>query len=149
MREPTAGLLPGVRHPARVSRSLAALALAAALGGCATEGPAYGPPAEDVAATVEATNSLVFEPSVVRIHAGETVEWRNQSLFTHTVTLTRDKVAASDEARLPAGAQPFAATLPPGQIFRHTFEAPGTYGYVCDPHESFGMHGQIIVAPEE
>lgn len=128
--------------------ALAAVALLVGLWGCA-EGPAYGPPAKDVAVTVQATNDLSFEPAVVRIQPGETVEWRNTSLFTHTVTLTRDRAAASDDAQLPDGAQPFDGTLTSGQVFRHTFEVTGTYDYVCDPHEALGMHGRVVVAPTE
>ena len=32
-----------------------------------------------------------------------------------------------------------------GTQFTHTFEEPGTYRYRCEPHETIGMRGAIIV----
>ena len=81
------------------------------------------------------------------IHAGDSVEWRNTSLFTHTVTDEPDKASSAGDAALPEGAEPFRAELPPGQVYRHTFPVAGTYGYFCEPHERFGMTGKIIVLP--
>jgi plastocyanin len=28
-----------------------------------------------------------------------------------------------------------------------TFSTPGTYAYVCGPHEAAGMKGQVVVLP--
>ena len=116
------------------------------LGACGLGGPAYGP-GSDAAAVVNMTNSLAFQPDAVRIKAGETVEWRNRSLFTHTVT--DDPVRAKDagDAQLPVGAQSFSAQVGPGEVYRHIFAVPGTYRYFCMPHEGRGMHGQVIVEP--
>ena len=117
------------------------------LSACATSGPAYEPVSTDVAAIVSATNGLNFEPKVVRIRVGETVEWRNTSLFSHTVTDDPENAGGKRKAyaSLPAGAVPFDAKLPAGQVFRHTFTVPGTYRYFCKPHEAFDMRGEIIV----
>ncbi len=116
------------------------------LGACGLGGPAYGPDS-DAAAVVNMTNGLAFQPDAVRIKAGETVEWRNRSLFTHTVT--DDPLRARDpgDAELPDGAQSFSAQVGPGEIYRHIFTVPGAYHYFCMPHEGRGMHGQVIVAP--
>jgi len=116
------------------------------LGACGLGGPAYGPDS-DAAAVVNMTNGLAFQPDAVRIKAGETVEWRNRSLFTHTVT--DDPLRARDpgDAELPDGAQSFSAQVGPGEIYRHIFTVPGTYRYFCMPHEGWGMHGQVIVEP--
>jgi len=116
------------------------------LGACGLGGPAYGPDS-DAAAVVNMTNGLAFQPDAVRIKAGETVEWRNRSLFTHTVT--DDPLRARDpgDAELPDGAQSFSAQVGPGEVYRHIFTVPGTYRYFCMPHEGRDMHGQVIVEP--
>lgn len=33
--------------------------------------------------------------------------------------------------------------------FEHTFDEPGIYLYVCEPHKSMGMRGAVLVAPGE
>lgn len=33
-----------------------------------------------------------------------------------------------------------------GHTFTHSFDAPGIYYYLCEPHESLGMKGAIFVA---
>ena len=128
-------------------RWLLSLAVVAGLAGCTSTGPAYAPPLQDVAAVVTLTSTLAFEPGTVTIYQGDSVEWRNTSLFTHTVTDEPEKARTSADAAVPEGAMPFRAELPPGQVFRHTFSVAGTYGYFCEPHERFGMVGKIIVLP--
>jgi plastocyanin len=32
-----------------------------------------------------------------------------------------------------------------GETFEVTFEVPGTYRYVCLPHEDHGMRGTVVV----
>jgi plastocyanin len=49
---------------------------------------------------------------------------------------------------LPAGAAPFdSGSMQEGDIFRHTFTVPGTYTYLCVPHDRMGMVGRIVVMP--
>lgn len=36
-----------------------------------------------------------------------------------------------------------------GHTYAHTFIDPGVYKYVCEPHETMGMRGAIVVAPGE
>jgi len=116
------------------------------LGACGLGGPAYEP-VSDAAAGVDMTNTLAFQPDVVRIRAGETVEWRNRSFFTHTVTDDPARARDAADAQLPAGTEPFSAQVGPGEIYRHVFTIAGAYRYFCIPHESRGMHGQVIVEP--
>jgi plastocyanin len=104
-------------------------------------GPAYGRPSAGSAATVTATNNLNFEPRTLGVAVGDAVEWRNKSLFTHTVTLTADKGVGNEDMELPDDAEPFDAGLPQGQLFRHTFSVPGTYRYICEPHNFLGIVG--------
>lgn len=123
----------------------ATLAVAIAVAACAQTGPAYGPPTSNTAATVE-MSGFRFDPATVRVRPGETVEWRNKSYFTHTVTA--DPARFPEDVALPAGAMPFqSARIPSGEVFRHTFTTPGTYKYVCTPHVDLGMTGTVIVEP--
>ncbi len=123
---------------------LAALSGLAALGGCATAGEP-SPPPPGVAVVVSATTLLAFSPAVVQIKAGDTVEWRNASPFGHTVTADPALVKNPANVRLPKGARPFNGPLPAGGTYRHKFNRPGTYDYVCLPHEGAGMKGRVVV----
>ncbi len=79
-------------------------------GTCGLVGPAYGPPSGAVA-VVDMTNGLSFDAGTVTIRAGETVEWRNRSFFTHTVTGDPSRAKAPAHALLPKGAAPFSAQV--------------------------------------
>jgi plastocyanin len=112
--------------------------------GCASKAQYSGP--EPAATVVMHLHS--FEPSTVTVRAGQTVRWNNTSIIWHTVTA--DPAAAKDPAHvaLPAGAQPFdSGKVESGGNYWHTFSVPGTYRYICKPHESKGMLGTIVVEP--
>ena len=112
--------------------------------GCSSSKPYTGPePAEVVKMTFHS-----FDPDRVAIHAGDTVRWNNNALIWHTVTFDPAAAAEPTHVALPAGAQPFdSGKLEPGHNFWHTFTVPGTYHYICKPHESKGMAGTIVVQP--
>lgn len=131
---------------AKVMSRLLLAAVLPSLGACGLGGPAYGP-ASDAAAVVDMRDSLAFEPDAVRIKVGETVEWRNRSVYTHSVTDDPARAKDAVDAQLPEGAEPFSASVAPGQVYHHSFTVPGTYRYFCTAHEDWGMHGQVIVAP--
>jgi plastocyanin len=94
-----------------------------------------------------------FEPKTFRVQAGEPITFDNKSDESHTVTALEDE--------LPDGAEYFASgaftseddarkdlaggLIDPGESFEVTLDEPGTYQYVCLPHESSGMMGTIIV----
>ena len=97
--------------------------------------------------TVE-MQSHSFEPSTITIHAGDTVLWKNKSLLTHTVTADPDLASDRSHVALPAGAQKFdSGKIGMSGTYAHIFTVPGTYRYVCLPHESKGMLGQVEVKP--
>lgn len=128
-------------------RALALLALS--LTGCGLGGPAHSPPAANVAGVVDMGFSS-FTPASITVHAGDTVEWRNKSLITHSVTDDPYRAEASGDAALPAGAEAFdSGDIPAGQIFLRKFTTPGTYRYFCTHHESDGMIGTIVVTAAE
>lgn len=99
-------------------------------------------------AEVGMNNQLRFTPGTIRISAGETVTWRNTSDLPHTVTADPSRAMDPSNVSLPDGAETFdSGTLNPGDVFERTFTVPGTYRYVCLPHEAAGMVGTVIVEP--
>jgi plastocyanin/uncharacterized membrane protein len=97
--------------------------------------------------TVTMTGEDAFKPASISITAGTTVRWNNASNDVHTVT--NDPRAASnakDATTMPAGAQPFnSGRIKPGGSFEQKFTVPGTYKYVCQPHEEMDMKGEVVV----
>jgi plastocyanin len=118
---------------------------ASLLAACSETGPAYGPPTANTSATI-VMSGLRFYPETTRIKVGDTVEWRNQSSFTHSVNA--DPARFPEDVSIPAGAAAFdSGRLASGEVYRHTFAVPGTYRYVCLPHVDLGMTGTVIVEP--
>jgi plastocyanin len=104
--------------------------------------------AEDAAVEVTMTDDLRFMPDTVRIQVGQTVAWTNTTPLPHTVTAHPDRVRDPAQVLLPEGAEPFdSGFMFEGDVFRHTFTVPGTYDYVCVPHDMAPMVGTIIVDP--
>ena len=90
---------------------------------------------ETVVITVDSTN-LRFSPSSVSITEGDTVRffWSGQALPHNAVE--NNGVFDSGE---PARAVDYSFTFERGMN--------GTYDFVCEPHASAGMVGQIVVEP--
>ena len=86
--------------------------------------------------TVDGTN-LRFSPDTVTLMEGDTIQffWENQLLPHNAVE--RDGLFDSGE---PARNVDYTYTFNVGEN--------GTYEYVCEPHESVGMIGTIIVEPK-
>ena len=118
-----------------------------AVSGCGMSGPAYAPPVAHAAAVVD-MGFMSFKPATVTIRRGETVEWRNTSLITHTVTDDPKQAKKARDALLPQGASTVdSGDIAAGQAYLHTFSVPGTYHYFCEHHESHGMVATVIVGP--
>lgn len=118
----------------------AALTLLAGLPAAARDAPPT--------AVVDMTFGFKFKPGEVRIRVGQTVEWRNKSFMPHTVTFDPSKARDPSRVSLPPGVEPFdSGRVTGGQTWRHTFTVPGTYRYICVPHEGEGMAGVVVVAP--
>lgn len=108
--------------------------------------PTTHPTTAAAAKVVSMTADDTFKPDNLTIPAGTTVRWVNSSAHSHTVT--DDPKVASDakDVSRPNGAKPFnSGKVPPGGKFEHTFDVPGVYKYVCEPHEDMDMKGQITV----
>lgn len=97
---------------------------------------------------IQMTDDDVFQPAKLTIAAGATVQWKNVSQDTHTVTNDPNVAADATDVSMPPGVKPFnSGKIRPGQTFEYHFITPGTYKYICEPHEAMGMMGQIEVKP--
>ena len=121
---------------------LAALALAACSG-----------QKERAPGEVGMTAAHAFDPKEITIDAGDTVTWINDSEESHTVTAFDDGLpdgadyfdnggSADEEAARDAISDNL---MEPDETYEFTFEEPGTYRYLCIPHESEGMTGTVVV----
>lgn len=82
-----------------------------------------------------AAGVMVFEPALVRIQPGDTVNFKAVDKF-HNVGTVRGMI--------PAGAQPFRGGE--SKDLSITFTVPGVYGFECFTHiHSFGMSGLVVV----
>jgi plastocyanin len=132
---------------ARAIKCLLLLVGLMALGGCGLGGPAHDAPMANAAAVVD-MGFASFDPEVVHIHAGQTVQWRNTALITHTVSDDKSVAADPSDASVPEGATAFnSGDIPAGEVYSQTFTVPGTYKYFCMHHEDHGMFGTVIVDP--
>lgn len=77
---------------------------------------------------------MVFEPSLLEIHPGDSVRF---------VPTDKGHNVVSIDGMTPEGTPPFAGEIN-GEIVV-TFERPGVYGYKCKPHYGMGMVGMIVV----
>jgi len=137
----------GYRRPKSIARAISGLFTVLVVSGCGLNGPAHKPAAPSVAAVID-LGFMSYSPDNITICPGDTVEWRNTSLITHTVTDDTRRAKKQGDASLPSGAQAFdSGDIPAGQIYLHTFTIPGTYHYFCTYHANHGMVGTIIVKP--
>lgn len=135
----------------RRREALAAIG-AALLGGCAAAGSPDGGDGEfDVGMT-----AVAFDPAAVTVSVGETVVWRNTSTRAHSVTAYEDALPdgaayfasggfESESAARDGWANGLQGNIDSGNDYTHRFEVPGTYEYLCIPHERSGMVGRVVV----
>jgi plastocyanin len=89
----------------------------------------------------------MYKPLKVAIKVGQTVEWVNNAETLHSVTTDPDSAQKPGDVASPPGAQPFdSGFMKPGMTFDYTFTVPGTYKYLCLPHEKDGMIGYVVVS---
>jgi plastocyanin len=97
-----------------------------------------------------------FRPASLTVSVGTSVVWRNTSKQGHTVTAYGDGIPGDAEYFASGGfdseeearneyANSSAGVLGAGETFSHEFRRPGTYAYVCLPHEGVGMAGTVEV----
>ncbi|HZF07915.1 MAG TPA: Calx-beta domain-containing protein [Thermoanaerobaculia bacterium] len=104
---------------------------------------ASAPAAYAITADVQVGGSgLVYTPSVVTIHVGDTVRWTNAGGF-HNAHADDGSFQCSDSCNNGSNG-------PSGNAwsFTHTFNTAGTFLYHCDQHGApggAGMSGQVVV----
>lgn len=76
---------------------------------------------------------MAFHPAEVTIRAGQTVRWENHERRQFHNVWFRE-----------LGEDPYPYIFPDESIEK-TFDEPGQYPYVCQPHEDRGMVGTVIV----
>ena len=99
------------------------------------------------------TDDFGYDPKRLTVSPGTTVKWVNDSDIGHTVTAYEDRIPTTAPYFASGGFDTEQAArndiseglLAAGESYTHTFEATGTYGYFCVPHESSGMTGSVIV----
>lgn len=135
---------------------LAGLGSAALSGiaGCAALGDSEREPCSGDGCDVGMTRNA-FVPEEYEVGVGETVVWRNTSSSDHTVTAYEDAVPEEADYFASGGYESEREArgawdrgrggFGPRETYEHTFDVPGTYGYLCIPHEAGGMVGTIVV----
>lgn len=103
------------------------------------------------AATIEVTMKnnpkAIFVPATVNCKVGDTVNWTNPGVITHSVTFDPAQAVTKENVALPAGVAPFdSGTMEQDGTYSHTFTVKGTYKYVCKFHEAMGMIGTVVVS---
>ncbi len=73
--------------------------------------------------------SMTYPRKRIEIAVGTTIEWTNQDPLAHTVT--------ADDGSFDSG------LIQPGDKWRYTFTAPGTFDFYCTPHPF--MKGVVVV----
>ena len=87
-----------------------------------------------------------FQPTVIKIKVGDSVEWKNVGNEVHHATSDPALAIRPTEVINPPGVEPFdSGFLRPGETFTHIFTVPGEYKYTCVVHEAKGMSGTIVV----
>lgn len=78
---------------------------------------------------------MKYNPAIIEIKAGDTIEWKNSDTMFHTVT-----------SGLPNKPDGLFDSKPifNGKSFVYKFDNPGTFDYYCRPHWSM-MKGQVVV----
>jgi plastocyanin len=98
------------------------------------------------AAVVEMNDQLAFEPKRIEVAAGEKVTWENVGKVAHTVTADKSRAADPSLVSVPTGTKEWdSGFVGEAESFSRTFRKPGSYRYVCLPHEGAGMVGSVVV----
>lgn len=78
-----------------------------------------------------------FDPDVITVAPGTTVEWKNNDKVSHTVT-------SGNPSDNQTGTVFDSSLISAGKEFSFTFNNPGTYNYFCQVHP--WMTGEVIVS---
>ncbi|WP_090615264.1 cupredoxin domain-containing protein [Natrinema salaciae] len=108
-----------------------------------------GTPAEGITVTANSRPYPEFEPQIVHIVPGGTVEWLVET-GRHDVTAYH--ADGHGPHRSPEGTEPWGSDrlTGVGSAYEHTFDSEGVYDYVdtqqvCTSHEVAGNVGRVVV----
>lgn len=122
----------GTVLPLRAATALAGAVTLVGIGGAVlwanTATPAAAVDVADTPGSV-AIAGFAFDGATTTVAVGSTITWTNADSFAHSV-VARDDTFKSDN-------------LATGATFAHTFDAAGTYAYICGIHPS--MAGTVVV----
>lgn len=125
----------------------AGVCVVAFLAGCGSSGGTGGPTSSGASCngsaavsslgtpteTIDATDTLVFDPASTTAKVGDVVEFKNSGSVEHTVTFQGSNDSCLSDA-----------TLDPGATWEVKFTTAGTYNYLCTIHAP-NMKGEITV----
>jgi pseudoazurin len=77
---------------------------------------------------------MLFKPAILRVQPGDTVKF---------LATDRGHNAQSIDGMTPDGAEEFLGRI--NEEIEVTLDVEGTYGYICQPHQTMGMIGFILV----
>lgn len=83
-------------------------------------GAAQSGAASNAAMHTVVIRQMHFVPGQMTLNAGDTVEWKNEDIFAHTVT--------ANDGSFDSG------LISPGQSWKTAIKRAGTIGYHCRPH---------------
>ena len=86
-------------------------------------------------------SGLTFTPADVTINAGDTVFWSDLAANHNVAQSASPASDVWDGAGFRSGAPSEFST------FQYTFNTPGIYYYLCEPHATVGMKGSVTVLP--
>lgn len=137
--------MSGTRKRAAGVALIAALALSACGSGSNDRETASGVTVDVAGVTV---TGFAYEPDVLTVAAGTTVEWTNDDRILHTVTSGEpgeSGVPGVSEDVAPAADGTFDLELDgAGTTARFTFDESGSFTYFCAIHA--GMTGRVDVS---
>ena len=85
-------------------------------------------------AHVVVIKQMHFEPQAVSVKVGDTVQWKNEDIFTHTVT--------ANDGTFDSG------PIAPGRSWAKTFKVPATFEYHCRPHPNMTAQLSVVAGAE-
>jgi len=97
-----------------------------------------------------------FVPREYETTVGDTVVWKNTSGADHTVTALENQIPddaeyfasggyEDEDTAIEAWHEYRGGRLGTRETYAHTFEVPGTYHYICEPHVKADMVGTVVV----
>lgn len=89
----------------------------------------------------KSTTEFAFEPAVITVAPGDVIRWEQTVVTPHNVEFREGPFAGTMSDFLMTPGQTYELTIAPGTV-------PGTFKYVCTPHELMGMVGTVNVVAD-